>query len=167
MVTVSNRYLQNLFTTSWALRRAFPQDLLDAIERAVGDSERQHSGELRFAIETALDVPALLRGSTARDRAIEAFSQLRTWDTAQNNGVLIYLLLSERDIEIVADRGFSDKVSTGEWQSVCKSMQRLFHDGRYREGALQGIEQVTTLMNLHFPPDSGDINELPDKPVLL
>ena len=103
-----NRYLRNLFTTSWALRRAFPRQLLHDIERAVAASEQLHSGELRFAIETALDVPALLQGVTPRERAIDVFARLRTWDTAANNGVLIYLLLSEHDIEIVADRGFGD-----------------------------------------------------------
>lgn len=164
---MANRLLQNLFTTSWALRRRFPQDLLDTIERAVAESEQQHSGELRFAIETALDVPALLRGTTARDRAIEIFAQLHTWDTAENNGVLIYLLLSERDIEIVADRGFSGRVATAEWQQICAVIQRCLNDGRYRDGALQGIELVTRLISRHFPPDANDINELPDKPVLL
>lgn len=162
-----NRYLSNLFTTSWALRRAFPRQLLDDIERAVEASERRHSGELRFAIETALDVPALLQGVTPRERAIEVFALLRTWDTAANNGVLIYLLLSEHDIEIVADRGFGDKVSAREWQDVCDTMRSLFHNGQYREGALRGIELVTALMSKYFPPDPDDIDELPNKPVLL
>ncbi len=130
-------------------------------------SEKLHSGELRFAIETALDVPSLLRGVTARERAIEVFARLRTWDTAANNGVLIYLLLSEHDIEIVADRGFGDKVSAQEWEVVCDAMQPLFHNRQYREGALRGIELVTALMSRHFPPDPHDINELPNKPVLI
>ncbi|MEE4144912.1 MAG: TPM domain-containing protein [Halieaceae bacterium] len=162
-----NRYLQNLFTTSWSLRRAFPRKLLQDIERAVEASEQRHSGELRFAIETALDVPALLQGVTPRERAIEVFAHLRTWDTAANNGVLIYLLLSEHDIEIVADRGFGDKVSAQEWQAVCDTMRSLFRDGQYREGALRGIELVTALMNRHFPSGPDDVNELPNKPVLL
>ena len=166
-MSVPNRYLRNLFTTSWALRRAFPREVLQEIERAVAASERQHSGELRFAIETALDVPALWRGESPRERAVEVFAQLHTWDTAANNGVLIYLLLSEHDIEIVADRGFGDKVSPQEWQEVCDTMRPLFHSGQYRDGALRGIELVTTLMSRHFPPAPDDINELPDKPVLL
>jgi uncharacterized membrane protein len=162
-----NRYLRNLFTTSWALRRAFPRQLLHDIERAVAASEQLHSGELRFAIETALDVPALLQGVTPRERAIDVFARLRTWDTAANNGVLIYLLLSEHDIEIVADRGFGDKVSAQEWRDVCDTMRPLFHSGHYREGALRGIELVTALMSKHFPPDPLDVNELSNKPVLL
>ena len=164
---MANRYLRNLFTTSWALRRAFPRELLHDIELAVAASERRHSAELRFAIETALDVPALLQGVTPRERAIEVFARLRTWDTEANNGVLIYLLLSEHDIEIVADRGFGDKVSAQEWQEVCDTMRRFFHDRHYRDGALRGIELVTAHMSKHFPPNPHDINELPDKPVLL
>ncbi len=162
-----NRYLRNLFTTSWALRRAFPREVLREIERAVAASERLHSGELRFAIETALDVPALWRGVSPRERAVDAFARLHTWDTAANNGVLIYLLLSEHDIEIVADRGFGGKVSAQEWQDVCETMRPLFHSGQYQDGALRGIEMVTALMRRHFPPDPDDVNELSNKPVLL
>lgn len=164
---MSNRYLRNLFTTRWALRRAFPQDLLDEITRAIQASERQHSGEFRFAIETALDVPALLRGCSPRDRAMDVFAQLRTWDTAANNGVLIYLLLAEHDIEIVADRGFNGKVSAQEWQEICDAMRDQFRNRQYRAGAMQGIEMITNVVSRHFPPDPGDINELPDHPVLL
>lgn len=162
-----NRYLGNLFTTSWSLRRAFPRVLLDEIEQAVAGSELRHSGELRFAIETALDVPAMLRGIRPRDRAINVFAQLRTWDTAANNGVLIYLLLSEHDIEIVADRGYSGRVTAQQWQEVCDTMRPLFQEGDYRAGAIHGIELVTDLMSRHFPPDADDVNELPNKPVLL
>jgi len=167
MVMMLKRYLRNLFTTSWSLRRAFPRALLDDIEKAVAASEQRHSGELRFAIETALDVPSLLRGNLPRDRAIDAFAQLRTWDTAANNGVLIYLLLSEHDIEIVADRGFSGKVSAQQWQEVCETMRPLFSEGEYRAGAMRGIDRVTELMSQHFPPDPAGVNELPNKPVLL
>jgi uncharacterized membrane protein len=167
MVSMPDRYLRNLFTTSRALRRTFPRQLLEDIERSVAESEQRHSGELRFAIESALDVPTLLRGHSARDRAIDVFAQLRTWDTAANNGVLIYLLLAERDIEIVADRGFDGKVSADEWREVCDTMKMLFQRGQYRAGAMRGIEMITVLMSRHFPPAKNDINELPDKPVLL
>lgn len=164
---MANRYLRNLLTTRWALRRAFPRDLLDEIKQAIQASERQHSGEFRFAVETALDAPTLLRGCSPRARAMEVFTQLRTWDTAANNGVLIYLLLAEHDIEIVADRGFNEKVSAQEWQEICDAMRQQFRNGHYRAGTLQGIEMVTHLVSRHFPPDPNDINELPDQPVLL
>jgi uncharacterized membrane protein len=167
VVSVPRRYLRNLFTTHRALRRAFPPELLDAIERAVAQSERRHGGQLRFAIETALDVPMLLRGQTARERAIEAFARLRVWDTEHNNGVLVYLLLSERDIEIVADRGFNGRVSADQWQAVCEAMEQLLRAGEYRSGALRGIELVTALISRHFPPLPGAVNEQPDRPALL
>jgi len=162
-----NRFWRNLLTTRYALRRAFPPPALAAIERAVGESERQHSGEIRFAIETALDIPALLRGTSARDRAIAAFARLGTWDTASNNGVLIYLLLAERDIEIVADRGLTGKVSLEEWQAVCDGMREAFARGDFEAGSVQGIRRVGELIAHHFPPEPGDADELPDSPVLL
>lgn len=164
---MANRYLSNLFTTRWSLTRHFGTRVLRAIELAVRDSEQQHSGELRFAIEASLDFPALLRGTTARDRAIEAFSQLRTWDTEANNGVLIYLLLSEHDIEIVADRGYTGKVSHAEWQDVCRHMKDQYSAGHFEAGSLEGIELVTQLIRRHFPRSADDVNELPDKPVIL
>lgn len=164
---MANRYLRNLFTTRWALRRAFPRDVLDDITRAIQASEGQHSGEFRFAIEAALDVPSLLRGCTPRNRATAAFAQLHTWDTAANNGVLIYLLLAEHDIEIIADRGFNGLVTAQEWQAVCDAMRQQFRNGQYRAGALQGIEMITALVSRHFPPNPNDVNELPDQPVLL
>jgi len=162
-----NRFWRHLLTTRYALRRAFPPRALAAIERAVGESERQHSGEIRFAIETALDIPALLCGTSARDRAIAAFARLGTWDTAANNGVLIYLLLAERDIEIVADRGLTGKVGREEWQAVCDGMRETFARGDFEAGSVQGIRRVGELIARHFPPVAGDADELPDSPVLL
>ena len=162
-----NRYIRNLFTTRWALQRCFPPRVLRSIEQAVAESETRHSGELRFAIETALDVPSLLRGVTARERAIDAFALLRIWDTAASNGVLIYLLLAEHDIEIVADRGFSGKIDAGQWQQVCDEMRDAFHRGEFEQGALRGIERAGALISLHYPPDPDGINELPNRPALL
>lgn len=164
---MKNRYLRNVFTTRWSMRRAFPGDLLDDIERAIQASELQHNAEFRFAIEAALDAPMLLRGCSPRERAMEVFSNLRIWDTAANNGVLIYLLLSEHAIEIVADRGYNDKVSTRQWQDICDTMRELFQGGHYREGALRGIKMITAVVSRHFPPDPSDRNELPNRPVLM
>lgn len=164
---MKHRFLRNLFTTRWALHRAFPSELLREIEQSIQDSERQHSAEFRFVIETALDAATLLRGSSPRARALEVFSSLGIWDTAANNGVLIYLLLSEHAIEIVADRGYNGSVSAREWQDICDAMRALFQSGRYREGALRGIEMITAVASRHFPPVPDDRNELPNKPVLI
>ena len=101
-----------------AVGRAFPPSAMAAIEEAIAKSEREHSGELRFAVEPALDTSALLAGQSGRERALEVFSQLRVWDTEENNGVLIYLLLADRDIEIVADRGVNARVPQAEWEKI-------------------------------------------------
>jgi uncharacterized membrane protein len=161
-----NRIIQNLITTRFALKRAFPEPVLDAIEQAIQTSEQQHSGEIRFAIETSLNLPTLLRDQSVRDRAIEVFSDLQVWDTRANNGVLIYLLLAEKDIEIVADCGFNEQVDAAEWQQVCSSMEQAFAEKRFKEGAVLGIEQVTTLISQYYPPQDGDENELPDRPIV-
>lgn len=164
---MKNRSLRNMFTTRWALRRAFPSHLLDEIKQSIQASERQHNAEFRFAIETALDAATLLRGCSPRERALDVFSNLGIWDTAANNGVLIYLLLSEHAIEIVADRGYNGKVSAREWQDICDAMRELFQSGHYRDGVLRGIAMITVVLSPHFPPDPNDRNELPNQPVLI
>jgi uncharacterized membrane protein len=161
------RWLQHLTTTRWQLRRRFPRATLAAIEQAIAAAERRHSGQIRFAIESALDLQRLRAGMDARERAHELFAALRVWDTRANNGVLIYLLLAERDIEIVADRGFDDSVSASEWAGVCREMEAAFGTDRYEGGALAGIEHVARLIERHFPPAPGDRNELPDAPVIV
>lgn len=162
-----NRFFSNLTTTSFALRRAFPEPTLDAIEEAIRQSERSHSGEIQFAIEAALDLPQLLRGVTAREEAIQAFADLHCWDTEENCGVLIYVLLAEHDVEIVADRGFNDRVSQAQWQGVCDEMRSAFADGRFLAGSVAGIEGVTRLIHEHFPPGNKDENERPNRPAIL
>lgn len=138
-----------------------------SIEKAIAESETQHRGELRFAAEAALDGPALLAGQAARERAVEVFSQLRVWDTEENNGVLIYLLLADRDIEIVADRGIHAKVSGAEWEQICRRMESALARGEFEPAILAGIGEVSRLLARYYPPRPGGRNELPDKPVVL
>jgi uncharacterized membrane protein len=138
---------------------------MQAIERAIRESERTHCGQICFAVEAALDTLPLLRGQTARERAIEVFSQLRVWDTEHNNGVLIYLLLADHDVEILADRGIHAKVGVDAWESVCREMEALFRAGRFEEGALAGIRAVGTLLAQHYPGAGRD--ELANQPVVL
>jgi len=163
------RWHRHLFTSRRALHRAFPPATLTAIESAIGKSERTHCGEIRFAVEAALEPHWIRSGKTARDRALEAFAGLHVWDTAANNGVLIYVLLADRSVEIVADRGYNDWVTPQEWAAVCESMHQLFREGRYQEGALEGIRRVGELMAKHFPREPGtrNDNELPNRPTLL
>ncbi len=161
------RIARHLMATRWRVNRAFPGDTLAAIDRAIKASEAAHRGEIRFAVEGALHIDPLLRGQTARERAIDVFSHLRVWDTERNNGVLIYLLLADRDVEIVADRGIHEKVGGQEWERICRNMEAAFRQADYEGGVIGGIREVTRHLAEHFPPVGDDRNELPDKPVVL
>jgi uncharacterized membrane protein len=161
------RILRHLATTSAQVRRAFPAPALRSIEQAIASSEANHAGELRFVVEGSLDGAPLLRGQTARERAIELFARLHVWDTRHNTGVLIYVLLADRRVEIVADRGIHAKAGTAAWSEICRGMEAHFGAGDFGRGAVHGIEAVTLLLARHFPITTGDRNELPDAPVLL
>jgi len=162
------RLLRHLLPPPWLLRRrAFDGRALQVIESAIADAERGHGGEIRFAVEATLDPRALLRGQSARERALEVFSALRVWDTAEDNGVLIYLLLADHDVEIVADRGVAGRVSQAEWTAICHEMEARCNAGRYGEGALAGIRRVGALLAQHYPGADRAGNELPDRPRIL
>jgi len=161
------RALTHLFTPDWLAHRAFPRATLARIESAIRESERSHEGELRFAFEGALHIAPLLRGTTARQRARQLFSQLGVWDTEHNSGVLIYVQLVDGRIEIVADRGIAAKVAQGEWDAVCRRMETAFRARRFEEGALAGIREITALLRRHFPPRGPNPDELPNRPEVL
>jgi len=162
-----NRLLRHLLFPDWLTRRRFPERVLERIEAAVAASERGHCAELRFAVEGALHPRQLMAAMTGRERALEVFSNLRIWDTAANNGVLIYLLLADRDVEIVADRGLSGLVQPAEWEGICREMETCFQRGEFEAGALLGIERVDGLLRRHFPNSGENPNELPDAPSVL
>jgi uncharacterized membrane protein len=161
------RFFRHLFTPPWAWRRAFPQATLDAIEAAIRASETRHGGEIRFAIENSLESSQAWRGVSGRERAVEVFSSLRVWDTEHNSGVLIYLLLADRDIEILADRGIAARVAPDAWEAVALAMEAAFRQGDFERGALEGISQVSTLLAAHFPPAGHNPDELSNRPVIL
>ncbi|MBI3221880.1 MAG: TPM domain-containing protein [Nitrosomonadales bacterium] len=161
------RTMRHLSTGRAAVRRVFPAHALDAIARAISATEARHDGQIRFAVEAALDFKPLLVGQTAQQRAIEVFSELRVWDTEHNNGVLIYLLLADRDVEIVADRGIYARLGKESWEAICQEMETAFRAGNFEAGVLAGIHAVGEHLAHHFPPRSGKANELPDRPVLL
>jgi TLP18.3/Psb32/MOLO-1 phosphatase superfamily protein len=162
------RWIRHLFFDHLALMRAFPLATLDAIGRAVAEQERRHRGELRVAIEGGLPIQALLSGRTARERALEQFTRLRVWDTEDNAGVLIYLLLADRRVEIVADRGIHARVGDIAWETICGAMQQEFAAGRFEAGILSGLAAVSDLLSQHFPPRPGDNpDELPNAPVVV
>jgi uncharacterized membrane protein len=160
------RIARHMFTTAWSVRRAFPPHAMQAIERAIREAEAMHAGQIRFAVEHSLDLPELLRGVGARERAIDAFAHLRVWDTEHNNGVLIYLLLADHDVEIVADRGIHVKVGEG-WEPICREMEAAFRAGRFEAGVLEGVRAVGAQLGAHFGRGARGANELPDLPVVL
>ncbi len=151
----------------WAWRRAFPQATLDAIKAAVNASETRHGGEIRFAIENSLAPSLVWRGMSGGERALEIFSTLRVWDTERNSGVLIYLLLADRDIEIVADRGIAARVDPAEWEQVAQTMEVAFRNGQFEQGALAGIARVSGLLAEHFPPSGDNPDELANRPAIV
>jgi uncharacterized membrane protein len=158
---------RHLLANRSRVRRAFPARSLAAIEQAIKVSEAAHAGQIRFVVEGALDGAPLLRNQSARARALDVFSHLRIWDTAHNNGVLIYLLLADRDVEILADRGIDALVSKAEWEQICTAMEAEFRKGNFEAGVLKGIAAVTRHLAKHFPKHGAGKNELPDAPVVM
>ncbi len=161
------RWILHTFMPPWRWRMAFPEATLKDIEMAIKQSERQHRGELRFAIENALAPTWVWRGLSARQRATEVFSNLRVWDTEENSGVLIYILLADREVHIVADRGIARQVPKAEWDAVAQAIQRAFRQDDFRRGSLEGIERITIMLATHFPPGADNPNELSNKPVVV
>ncbi len=161
------RWLRHLFSDS--ARRMFPRDVLERIAVAVARDETRHRGEICFAVESSLHWSALWNGQQARDRAAAAFARLRVWDTDENNGVLIYLLLADRRIEMVADRGLNGRVSAEQWRGVCQRMEEQLRAGDPEAAIIAGVTAAGDLLAEHFPrlPGDSDHNELPDLPQIL
>jgi uncharacterized membrane protein len=162
------RILRHRWRDEADTRRAIPPELMERLARQVAASETRHTGEIRIYVEAGLPLSYLWRNATPRERAIAMFGKLGVWDTEQNNGVLIYLLLAEHAIEVVADRGMSRHVSPARWQEIVRHMSAEFRAGRYAEGLAQAVDEVTALLVQHFPasPGAPNRNELPDQPVL-
>jgi uncharacterized membrane protein len=164
------RLWRHLWVTDWQLRRALPPGALDHLQSTIGAGEELHTAQVRFIVEADLDLLAVWRGQTPRERALELFAQYHLWDTAANNGVLVYVQFADRAVEIIADRGCNDRVSASEWGAVARGIRDAFATGRYIAGAVAGLEVVSVLLARQFPRVEGDTNEaneLPDRPVLL
>ena len=162
-----NRIIKHLLAPQWVVTRKFPAATMQAIGNAIRDSERLHDGELRFAVEGGLKLWLLLHGRTPRARAIEMFSQLRVWDTERNSGVLIYVQVVDRRIEIVADRGINGRVEQQTWDAVSRTIETAFRAQRYEAGVIEGMREITALLAQHFPPTGANPDELPNAPVVL
>jgi uncharacterized membrane protein len=158
---------RHFITDHHSARRKFSAQALQRIQDAIAAGERLHAGQVRFVVEGSLPLSQILRGLAPRERALELFGRLGVWDTEHNSGVLLYLLLADKDVEIVADRGISGKIAQETWQVICRAMESAFREGRFEDGALAGINAVSELLAQHFPRGGAGPNELPDTPVVL
>jgi len=163
----ATRWFRHLFAADWLLWRRFPRRVLLAIEKTIGEQEKRHIGELRFVVEGCLPISRLVRGQRARARAVDLFGALRIWDTEHNSGVLIYLLLADRAVEILADRGVQACVGNKVWEGICAQMRSQFALGKFESGSVEGIRAISDLLAQHFRATGENQNELPDKPVIL
>ncbi len=161
------RLLRHRWFDEHDARRALGSAALQRIEARVAASERRHSGQIRVCIEAGLPFSYLRRQAGARERALTLFGKLRVWDTEYNNGVLIYLLLAEHAIEIVADRGLDRQVDAAQWHAIMQTMRAAFHGERFEDGLNQAIDAVDALLVQHFPGAGTRANELPDAPLLI
>ncbi len=162
---MTNRTLSHALTSRRTVRRALPDDSMKVLERAIGMAERGSSGQIRLVVEANWPLLHVKHG-TPRARALEWFSQLRVWDTEHNNGVLIYLLFAERDVEIVADRGFNKRIAPEQWETICRGMEARFVKGEFEAGLAEGINTIGDLLREHFPADMG-VNEQSDRPMIV
>jgi len=161
------RLLTHLSMPDWLARRPVSVADLAAVTTAIAASETRHRGELRFVLEGALPIDALWHDHTARQRAIQLFSELRVWDTSDNSGVLIYVQLIDRRVEILADRGINAKVAQSEWDAICREMEIAFGAGQWRSGAASAVTRAGELLAQHFPATDENPNELPDSPLVI
>ena len=162
------RILRHRWLDESDTRKAIPPQLVDRLMHRVAASERRHSGQIRIYVEAGLPMSYLWRGAGARERAVALFGKLRVWDTESNNGVLIYLLLAEHAIEIVADRGIDRHIPLEDWQAMIAHMRAAFREGRFEEGLTQALEEISAVLVEHFPlaPGESNPNELPDTPTV-
>jgi hypothetical protein len=161
------RFWRHVRMNPIAVRRAFPAATLDAIQREIAAQESLHRGEICFVVEAELTSAQLWAGITPRERARQVFALQGVWNTEENNGVLVYVLLADHAVEIVADRGISARLTVEQWREICREMEARFADRRCEEGALAGIRAIAAAMARHGPGSAAPRNELPDRPVML
>jgi uncharacterized membrane protein len=163
----AKRFWRHILMNPVRAARALSPPVMDAIQREVAAQEKRHGGEVFFVVEAELTTGQLWRDLSPRDRAREVFALQGVWNTEHNNGVLVYVLLADRRVEIVADRGIDRKVTAEDWQRIVSAMEGCFRDGRYEEGAIAGVRSVSDLLAAHFPVHDSDSNELADRPILI
>lgn len=165
--SLAGRLWRHFVTDRAQAQRLFPPEALGRIARAIGECERRHEGQICFVLEPSLPLARVWSGLTPRERALEVFGALRVWDTERNDGVLIYVLLADRDVEIVADRGIHAKVGPDGWEAICRTMETAFAAGQGLEASLAGIQAVGAHLVTHSPRRGEGPNELSDRPIVL
>lgn len=160
------RFWRHVVMTPWKAARCFPAATMDRLQREIAAQEARHRGEVCFVVEAELSTAQLWAGLSSRERARQVFAAEGTWNTEENNGVLVYVLLAERRVEIVADRGIDRRVEAGTWQAIVDAMDAHFHAGRFEQGALEGLQAIGAALERHFPAQGERRNELADRPVL-
>jgi uncharacterized membrane protein len=161
------RFFRHVWMSPLIMRRCFPHSTLDAIEAAVRQGESLHRGQVRFAVEAELDTVQLWRDVRSRERALEVFSWLGVWDTEENNGVLVYVLLADHKVEIVADRGIHRHVGEERWRAICREIEHHYKRGDFASGSVMAIDKISTELAHYFPSRGEQRNEQPDRPVVL
>jgi uncharacterized membrane protein len=161
------RFIKHTFSNPWQVKSRFSVEALRNIEKAISTSEKQHAGEIRFVVEAGLHPYEILCKKTPKKRAIELFGRLNIWDTEYNNGVLIYLLLADRDVEIVADRGIDKHVGHEGWEQICRDMETLFRKAEFEAGVLQGVAKISAHLEKYFPQNGASKNEVSNKPIVM
>ncbi|MDI1298110.1 TPM domain-containing protein [Methylotenera sp.] len=161
------RLAKHLFIWPGMVKQYFPKESMLRIEKAIAASEKNHFGEICFVVESNLHAFDIVKKVSARKRAIEIFSKFHVWDTAQNNGVLIYLLLADHDFEIVADRDIHHHVGSEGWEQISHEMEKHFKNGDFEFGVLHGITKITEHLDRHFASDKENVNELSNAPIVI
>ena len=161
------RFWRHILMNPLLARRCFPPATMEAIEREIGAQEKRHRGEVRFVVEAELTSGQLWGDLGSRDRARQVFAEHGVWNTEENTGVLVYLLLADRRVEVVADRGITARVGDDEWRAICRMMEAHFREARFEEGAIAGIRAISDLLALHFPARDENPDELSNRPLLI
>lgn len=161
------RLLHHILTWGFAVRRVFPEPVLHAIQAVITEGEKRHRAEVRLIIEPSLGTQAIWNGISSRDRARELFSLYRVWDTEENCGVLVYINLADRQVDIVADRGVGRVIPSSCWQTICAKMTKGFARNDFHDSTIAALTQLNTLLQEHYPDDGSRHNQLSDQPIIL